>query len=173
MRLAALATLLLLCACGSSKDTHHDSTAAADWPRKTEATTPAREAAVGGEAGGGVDAKKGGEAGVKPDGGNTGTKVGDPCTAATKCPAGGSGKAACQTAWPDGYCVVDGCSQHGHDCPGDPGQNSNVGDSKCVLAPTAACLKLCTTQADCRSGYTCAQKSDAAGHGQVQVCVPK
>lgn len=115
-----------------------------------------------------------------PPGGSTvagsSTLVGDPCSSDPQCPAGGSGAPACITApeFQGGYCAVEACSAHGHDCPGDGVQ------SKCVVATVASvsanrCLRLCASDADCRAGYTCQAKMDAAagaGHGQVQVCFP-
>lgn len=98
--------------------------------------------------------------------------VGGPCTPGDNCPAGGSGSPVCLD-WPGGYCAVGGCTTHGHDCPGDPGQGgTSTAGSKCVLAPQSICLKLCVSTADCRAGYTCADKSDAAGHGSAKVCFP-
>jgi len=100
-------------------------------------------------------------------------KIGSACSEDNECPAGGSGTPACIKEWPDGYCAVKDCAAHGHDCPGDPGQGTSDSGSKCVKAPTATCLQLCGSGSDCREGYACVQKSDAAGHGQVQVCFPK
>lgn len=101
-------------------------------------------------------------------------RVGSACTASSACPAGAAGRATCVTSWPDGYCVVDGCSSHGHDCPDDPGQDASVtSGSKCVKAPTARCLALCVSEADCRTGYACVAKTDAAGHGSAKVCFPR
>lgn len=100
-------------------------------------------------------------------------KIGSACTVDVECPAGGSGTPVCLTDWPSGYCAVDACADHGHDCPDDPGNGStSTTGGKCVLAPTARCLALCATDADCRTGYSCASKGDAAGHGNVNVCVP-
>jgi len=93
--------------------------------------------------------------------------VGRPCTSAESCPPGGSGTTDCRLDWPDGYCAVTGCADHGHDCPGDAVQ------SKCVLAPTSMCLALCDAVTDCRSGYACVAKPDAAGHGTASVCFPE
>lgn len=98
--------------------------------------------------------------------------IGSPCTAETACPAGGSGTPACQTDWPGGYCLVVACAAHGHDCPGDAGLGGTQG-SKCVKAPDPTCLALCDSAADCREGYDCVPKPDAAGHGSVAVCYPK
>jgi hypothetical protein len=79
----------------------------------------------------------------------------------------------CLTDWPGGYCAVDGCEQHGHDCPNDPGLGgtAKIG-GKCVIAPTNTCLALCASSADCREGYSCVPKPDAAGHGTADVCFP-
>lgn len=120
------------------------------------------------------DATADGDDSTPADGALT-VHVGDPCTAASECPAGGSGTVACDTSEPGGYCIVEGCAQHGHDCPDDPGLGGTGGptSSQCVTtASGTACLRICTSAADCRQGYTCAARSDAAGHGQVNVCVP-
>ncbi|MCC6521159.1 MAG: hypothetical protein IT373_00725 [Polyangiaceae bacterium] len=102
-----------------------------------------------------------------------GGAVGAPCTTADECPAGGSGSPACLSQWPDGYCAVVDCAQHGHDCPGDPGLGGvATTGSQCVLAPTAMCLALCGDNSGCRDGYECVEKSDAAGHGSGKVCFP-
>ena len=108
----------------------------------------------------------------EPDMPATPSTLGSPCVADDSCPAGGSGTATCLTEWPNGYCAVEGCSTHGHDCPGDAG-NGGTSGSKCVKAPTPICLLLCDADADCRAGYACASKVDAAGHGSANVCVPK
>lgn len=103
-----------------------------------------------------------------------GGAVGSACSSASDCPAGGSGSPVCRTDWPSGYCAVADCSDHGHDCPNDPGLGSTATTGgKCVLAPTAMCLALCASDADCRDGYECVPKSDAAGHATADVCFPK
>lgn len=99
--------------------------------------------------------------------------VGSACQAGDPCPEGGSGEAVCIDSWPGGYCAVSGCAEHGHDCPGDPGLGVTATEgSKCVLAPEPTCLALCGSAADCRPGYDCISKQDAAGHGSVKVCAP-
>lgn len=109
--------------------------------------------------------------GRQDDGGMMGgaRHVGDACFMAMPCPAGGSGTKACETAWPGGYCVIDGCAEHDHDCPSD----GQPGGSTCVLFNGARCLALCSAATDCREGYACAATPDAAGHGTVTVCVPE
>ena len=101
-------------------------------------------------------------------------KLGDACTSADECPAGGSGTPACLSDWPSGgYCVVESCTDHGHDCPGDPGNTTeSTTGAKCVLDPEPRCLALCAAAADCRSGYVCTSRTDAAGHASINVCVP-
>jgi hypothetical protein len=104
----------------------------------------------------------------------TGGTPGSACTSDSTCVAGGSGTPKCVTDWPDGYCIVEACAAHGHDCPNDPGLvTTATSGSKCVLAPTERCLNLCGSDSDCRTGYSCQAKDDAAGHGTVQVCLPK
>lgn len=134
---------------------------------------------MGAECGGGSDSDDhsgtggAGAGGAGTGGGTAGDEVGIPCASASECPAGGSGEAVCLSDWPGGYCAVEGCESHGHDCPSDPGlgSTSTVG-GKCVLAPAATCLALCATKADCREGYDCLPKGDAAGDGSANVCVP-
>lgn len=107
------------------------------------------------------------------DAGATATQIGDACVATTACPAGGSGTPVCLTDWPAGYCAVALCTVHAHDCPEDPGLgNTSSSGSQCVLAPEPTCLALCGSTADCRPGFICAPRADAAGHGTAQVCVP-
>ena len=130
-----------------------------------------------GSGGAGGGASTGGGASSSGEGGSGGGgdsgQVGDVCTSAADCPAGGSGSPACLTDWPDGYCAVTGCEDHGHDCPGDPGLGGTATTGgKCVLDPDPTCLALCASAADCREGYTCESRGDAAGHGEALVCVP-
>ncbi len=126
----------------------------------------------GGMMGGGPSGDGAAGSGAPPPSGG-GLTVGDACSTETSCPVGGSGAAACLAEWPGGYCAVRGCSVHGHDCPGDPGQGLSGTGSKCVLAPESMCLKLCTQDSDCRDAYACIARPDAAGHGTAQVCVPR
>lgn len=135
--------------------------------------------ACGGErsetAGTGAASGSGGGAGAGMGGAEAGAgKVGDPCTGPAQCPGGGSGTTVCVSAWPEGYCAVSDCTQHGHDCPNDPGLGGTATTGgKCVLAPTATCLALCASDVDCRDGYECVPKPDAAGHATANVCFPK
>jgi hypothetical protein len=93
--------------------------------------------------------------------------IGDPCLDVSTCPAGGSGTVVCLgDTYSGGYCSVANCATHVHDCPGD------AAVSKCVLAPAAICLRLCETDANCRPGYACLARADAAGHGSAKVCIP-
>ncbi len=126
-------------------------------------------ASGGASAGGSAGASAGGSAATDAGQG----KVGDPCSSAGQCPAGGSGAPVCLTDWPGGYCAVSSCEVHGHDCPNDPGLGGTATTGgKCVLAPEATCLALCASSADCRDGYECLPKPDAAGHATANVCVP-
>ncbi len=147
--LVAIATLLCASGCG---DSDSDSKSTTD--------------------GGGGNAGSAG-AGSAAGAGTTSGAIGDPCTSVDACPAGGSGSPVCLSDWPGGYCAVDGCEQHGHDCPNDPGLGgtAKIG-GKCVIAPTNKCLALCASNADCREGYSCVPKPDAAGHGTADVCFP-
>lgn len=129
-------------------------------------------AACAGDAAAPVPATVGGSDAGPSDAGasTTGPRllVGDPCSQDIECPAGGSGTATCITgaAYPGGYCAVEACATHGHDCPG------NGVESQCVVGPTDRCLKLCASDPDCRDGYVCRPEPDSANHGTVSVCVP-
>ena len=90
----------------------------------------------GGVAGGGA---VGGGAGVANSDGASGAsaaRVGDPCTSVTVCPAGGSGTPVCLTDWPGGYCAIAACTDHGHDCPEDPGLGNTA--TTVSVRPTAS-----------------------------------
>lgn len=94
--------------------------------------------------------------------------VGAPCSTDDQCQPGGSGAAVCLTdGYQGGYCAVADCAAHGHDCPG------NGSSSQCVSTPANRCLKLCSLDVDCRSGYACQSLPDAAGHGSATVCLPR
>lgn len=159
----ALVPFLLIMACGGSSDGHHavghgpdggsaDPIADSAWPIDGW-TDAVREDGAGAK----------GEAAATPT-----AAIGDACTDASTCPAASSGTTTCLGGgYPDGYCAIADCATHGHDCPGD------ATISKCVLAPTAMCLRLCATDADCRQGYSCVDAPDAAGHGASAVCIPK
>lgn len=141
-------------------------------------STPVESGGKGGAAeggAGGAEAGSGGGGGGGAGGTSaTADAVGDACDSGTPCPAGGSGAPMCLTDWPGGYCAVDGCAPHGHDCPNDAGLGGTAtAGSKCVLAPTETCLALCAGDADCREEYACVDKEDAASHGPVKVCFPK
>lgn len=124
---------------------------------------------------GGADGSVDAADGAVPDDAS-GPLVGDPCKAVDVCPqAGGSGTAVCWTSFPGGYCAVADCKPHGHDCPNDPGQGgtAKTTSSTCVKYGTGtACLRNCIVDGDCRPGYTCVSRDDAAGHGAVKVCLP-
>lgn len=69
--------------------------------------------------------------------------VGDACETSLQCPAG----AICDTSVPDGYCIATNC-QLNSDCPED---------SVCVEFDRyeSFCMLACSSNGDCRSGYTC------------------
>lgn len=117
----------------------------------------------------GMDAGVADDVGQSGDAGGVQKAAGAACTAAGECPAGGSGTVACETTWPDGYCLVADCAQHGHDCPLD----AQPGGGKCVDFDGAKCLAVCASKADCRTGYDCVAQPDTAGHGSFEVCVPQ
>jgi hypothetical protein len=133
---------------------------------------PSEDAAPDQEDGAGSNALQGDATGPDAGGPRPAPAVGAPCTADEACPAGGSGQPVCVQQWPGGYCAVEGCLPHGHDCPGDAGRDGALG-SKCVEDDGLRCLALCGGDSECREGYECVTKQDAAGHGGVGVCVPK
>src|SRR5690348_4789863 len=85
--------------------------------------------------------------------------IGAACSADADCSSG-----TCLTpdkfpAYPGGYCSQRACTTT---CPAE---------SFCVTGAAAmgsACLKLCTTQADCRSGYSCCTEASQG----MKVCAP-
>jgi hypothetical protein len=111
--------------------------------------------------------------GGAPPPGDAPGAVGGACAADDECPAGGSGTPVCRADWPGGYCAVDACAAHGHDCPNDAGQAGASAGAKCVLDPEPVCLALCDDDADCREGYACTARPDAAGDVEPRVCVPR
>lgn len=94
--------------------------------------------------------------------------VGNACTAAneaTQC--GATGECATSlglppTPAPDGYCSLLGCSD-----------NTQCGGGACVgaVAALARCYKSCSSNGDCRTGYTCQDRS-ARGGTTAKVCAP-
>lgn len=88
--------------------------------------------------------------------------VGDPCADSTACAQRIS--AACIAVWPDGYCTELAC-QPGS-CPSG---------SRCVqglmfegVPFESFCLTTCTSNPDCREGYSCVDIAQAE-----DVCVPE
>lgn len=78
--------------------------------------------------------------------------VGEPCKSHHDCGI----REECVTEFNQGYCVSFDCSQ----------KTACAGDSKCmILEPEniTLCLKTCTTNSDCRTGYRCYEQG---------VCLP-
>ena len=87
--------------------------------------------------------------------------IGDPCSSGNRC--GVNPRAACITAWPDGYCTEIDCTLGS--CP--------IG-ARCVNGvdfPTvqldAFCLEKCDGADDCREDYRCVDISSTE-----KVCAP-
>ncbi len=80
--------------------------------------------------------------------------VGDPCTSGQAC--GGGDYAYCGS-WQDGYCSIY-CGANQGVCPSGSYCNGT--------SSASACLATCTSQSDCRPGYTCENGTD--GHS---ICV--
>lgn len=82
-----------------------------------------------------------------------GAAAGDPCTMDTECPSGGFCQDEAFGGWPGGACLVPGC---------DLAANTGCsGDAQCIAQqgffgpPQGYCIDGCTTDTDCRTGYTC------------------
>lgn len=91
-----------------------------------------------------------------------GASVGDACVDDTMCPAGGFCYAEDFAGWPGGACVQFGCdAASGSGCPADstciPGRRSGL------------CVADCMIDADCRTGYRCADNAALAG---TKYCAP-
>ena len=100
--------------------------------------------------------------------------IGDKCVLSTDCST--KGDRLCDTSQPDGYCTEFNCSKN--NCPDEaacvffdskvPGcsyddSNGNRGSR----VARAFCSALCTKDADCRSGYICADPKAAPWNGIV------
>lgn len=72
--------------------------------------------------------------------------VGDPCTSEGDCPAGGFCRTA-EEGWPGGSCGLPGCDFENDDCP--------AGSHCVVTGRFPFCIDDCTTDDECRDGYTC------------------
>ncbi len=88
-------------------------------------------------------------------------QIGDPCVAATDCPANGLCLSEADFGWPHGYCVTGGCRTSANcppwsACTGDPGE-------------PGACAIRCGKDDDCRPGYRCTP----AGRGGEMICIPR
>jgi hypothetical protein len=74
--------------------------------------------------------------------------VGKACADQTECGANGFCATEADSGLPDGYCTI-GCD------PGSPG-SCGAGNGCLELGQTILCVQTCTTDADCRDGYGCA-----------------
>lgn len=90
--------------------------------------------------------------------GPSGDVVGGPCTATGGC-AGGS-RCLVEGDFPGGSCTID-CTGPGM-CPSG---------SMCVQENGGTCLDLCSSDADCREGYSCVSKSLLNTSGEALVCM--
>ena len=75
-----------------------------------------------------------------------GPVIGDPCTVATEC---GPGVCLNRAIAPGGYCAL-ACTVGGAACPA-----GSACVARAIDDDTAGCLRICTKDADCRTGYTC------------------
>ncbi|MFO0746838.1 MAG: hypothetical protein U1F43_14375 [Myxococcota bacterium] len=68
--------------------------------------------------------------------------VGDSCTTQTDCGA----SMFCERSMPDGYCTLEGCTARA--CPDE---------GVCIEfdPDTSFCMASCSSNSDCRDGYTC------------------
>lgn len=101
---------------------------------------------------------QGGDADADPGETSAGAPAGSPCRDASDC----AGDRCLQTEeYPGGYCTENGCERGG--CSG--------GDGVCVewRDGSRACLGPCSSDADCRSGYSC----EAAGVAERRACRPE
>lgn len=84
--------------------------------------------------------------------------IGDPCTVNTDC---GPGVCLNRDFTPGGACSLL-CTESGAACPAG---STCVG--RALDADSAGCLRSCTKDAECRSGYVCRTENDS----KTPVCV--
>jgi hypothetical protein len=104
--------------------------------------------------------------------------IGDACTTALQCSS--SGSRLCDMTQPHGYCTLVGCDEG--TCPSEavcvkfwpkvamPQDSDRLG--------TNYCMYKCTTNSDCRSGYSCLSQtefgamdeSEVLGHPKQRFC---
>jgi hypothetical protein len=87
-----------------------------------------------------------------------GPVMGDPCTVNTEC---GPGVCLNQAFAPGGMCSLT-CTPGGKTCPSGSTCVSGV-----IASDTPGCLKSCSKDADCRSGYVCRTEHDSL----TKVCI--
>jgi hypothetical protein len=97
--------------------------------------------------------------------------IGDACSYATECSA--SGTRICDTTQPGGYCTVGNCDRG--TCPEgsycvlfgaqDPGCSTN--DRATPRLARTYCMATCSSDGDCRGGYTCASPTGLPWAGRV------
>lgn len=97
---------------------------------------------------------------VEPNKCGVGRKIGSPCTSDDQCEAGEYGNPWCITGAPGGYCNIDQCWSYpsGNWCPSG------------LCYRHGYCLLWCTTDADCREGYSCMELPPPWAPGNT-VCV--
>lgn len=96
-------------------------------------------------------------------------KIGDKCTISTDCSA--TGGRLCDITEPGGYCTVFNCEPDG--CPDNAGCINFGAELSLVNGCTASqgnspyqrsfCLAACSSDSDCREGYSCLAPGDVGG----------
>lgn len=91
----------------------------------------------------------------------TGVADGEGCTQDSDCQGG-----SCITDWPGGYCTTTGCDSF-EDC-------SRLGnDNRCLqIQGPNLCVRLCTSDADCRDQYVCQPLNSQQGFCSPDPSIP-
>jgi hypothetical protein len=93
-------------------------------------------------------------------------KIGDHCSISTDCSA--NGDRLCDTTQPGGYCTVFNCEPNG--CPDEsvcvafnekscPDPSHGLATAQAVRFQRTFCMATCSSDGDCRGGYTCLDTS--------------
>ena len=123
-----------------------------------------------------------------------GSEIGDSCSISTDCSTAGDRFCAVGADLPNGYCTIIGCDFD--TCPeesvcvrffavGETGKDCTSQDecgveefctvgNNCVprTAEVRYCMRKCSSNGDCRSGYECRQKEQMMLHGGEPVPEP-
>jgi hypothetical protein len=91
--------------------------------------------------------------------------IGDDCKLHTDCSA--TGDRICEPNLPGGYCTIFNCEPYG--CPDDatcvafgatPSTQPECANQQAQRLERTFCMKPCSSNGDCRSGYACVQIND-------------